>query len=145
VTSQIDDNGYSVQEGVLTELEIGELIDVLEAIKNVRVGFNGYWLQLLTDHEINGQDVPNSKERTAGLGPGIQVGGNGLWLRVNSYIETDVRNRPAGVRVPTPSPKLCPFTDLNHRGRCCYRHLAFAGCNSASIVGSLSGNRLCAD
>jgi hypothetical protein len=70
-----------------------------EVIKNVRVGFNGYWLQQLTDHQINGQDVPNSRERTVGIGPGIQVGGNGLWLRVNSYIETDVRNRPAGVRV----------------------------------------------
>ena len=70
-----------------------------EVIKNLRVGFNGYWLQQLTDHQINGQDVQNSKERTVGLGPGIQVGGNGLWFRVNSYIETDVRNRPAGVRV----------------------------------------------
>lgn len=30
VTSQVDDDGYAVQEGVLTELEIGELIDALE-------------------------------------------------------------------------------------------------------------------
>ena len=30
VTSQIDVDGYAVQEGVLTELEIGELIDALE-------------------------------------------------------------------------------------------------------------------
>src|SRR5580704_4758225 len=71
----------------------------LEVMKDVRVGFNGYWLQQVTDHQINGQNVPNSKERTIGLGPGIQVGGNGLWLRVNSYIETDVRNRTVGTRV----------------------------------------------
>jgi hypothetical protein len=71
----------------------------LEVMKEVRLGFNGYWLQQITDHQINGQNVPNSKERTIGLGPGIQVGGNGLWLRVNSYIETDVRNRPVGTRV----------------------------------------------
>ena len=68
-------------------------------LKGFRVGFNGYWLQQLTDHQINGQDVLNSKERTVGLGPGVQFGGNNLWLRVNSYIETDVRNRPEGIRV----------------------------------------------
>jgi hypothetical protein len=66
---------------------------------NVRLGFNGYWLQQLTNHEINGVAVPNSKERTVGLGPGIQVGGRGIWFRVNSYIETDVRNRPSGIKV----------------------------------------------
>ena len=80
-----------------------------EVIKNVRVGFNGYWLQQLTDHRINGENVPNSKERTVGLGPGVQVGGNGLWLRVNSYIETDVRNRPAGVRVTFRISKALPL------------------------------------
>lgn len=70
-----------------------------EVMRDVRVGLNGYWLQQLTDHQIDGENVPNSKERTVGLGPGIQLGGNGLWLRVNSYIETDVRNRPAGIKV----------------------------------------------
>ena len=63
------------------------------------VGFNGYWLQQLTDHQIDGENVPNSRERTVGLGPGAQFGGDGLWLRVNSYIETDGRNRPAGIKV----------------------------------------------
>jgi hypothetical protein len=66
---------------------------------NVRLGFNGYWLQQLTNHEINGVAIPNSKERTVGLGPGIQLGGRGIWFRVNSYIETDVRNRPSGIKV----------------------------------------------
>ena len=70
-----------------------------ELFKNVRFGFNGYWLQQLTDHEIDGVAIPNSKERTVGLGPGIQLGGQGIWFRVNSYIETDVRNRPSGVKV----------------------------------------------
>ena len=70
-----------------------------ELFKNVRLGFNGYWLQQLTNHEINGVAVPNSKERTVGLGPGIQLSGQGVWFRVNSYVETDVRNRPSGVKV----------------------------------------------
>ena len=79
-----------------------------ELFKNVRVGFNGYWLQQLTDHQINGASVPNSRERTIGLGPGIQVGGEGTWFRVNSYIETDVRNRPSGFKVTCRFSKTLP-------------------------------------
>jgi hypothetical protein len=79
-----------------------------ELFKNVRLGFNGYWLQQLTNHEINGVAVPNSKERTVGLGPGIQLGGQGIWFRVNSYIETDVRNRPSGVKVTLRISKTLP-------------------------------------
>ena len=67
--------------------------------KSVRLGFNGYWLQQLTDHAINGIRIADSKERTVGLGPGVQLGGKGLRLRVNSYMETDVRNRPSGIKV----------------------------------------------
>jgi hypothetical protein len=70
-----------------------------EVLKNVRLGFNGYWLQQSTDHQIDGVSIANSKERTVGLGPGIQIGGRGLWFRVNSYIETGVRNRPSGIKV----------------------------------------------
>ena len=70
-----------------------------EVHKNVRLGFNGYWLQQTTDHRINDMAVPNSKERTVGLGPGIQLSGQGIWFRLNAYWETDVRNRPSGVKV----------------------------------------------
>ena len=80
-----------------------------EVMKGVRVGFNGYWLQQLTDHQIDDEDVPNSKERTVGLGPGVQFGGDGLWFRVNSYIETEVRNRPAGTRVTFRVSKALPI------------------------------------
>ncbi|HVJ07437.1 MAG TPA: transporter [Acidisarcina sp.] len=67
--------------------------------KDFRLGFNGYWLQQITDHRINEKDVRSSRERTIGLGPGIQLGGQGLWLRANSYIETGVRNRMSGIKV----------------------------------------------
>jgi len=70
-----------------------------EVWKNVRLGFNGYWLQQVTDHQINGISVPDSRERTVGLGPGIQFSGRDLWFRLNSYIETDVHNRPSGIKV----------------------------------------------
>jgi len=79
-----------------------------EVLKGVRVGFNGYWLQQLTEHQIDGKDVPDSKERTVGLGPGVQFGGDGLFFRVNSYIETDVRNRSAGTRVTFRISKALP-------------------------------------
>lgn len=79
-----------------------------ELLKGVRVGFNGYRLQQLTDHQIDGENVPNSKERTIGLGPGVQFGGDSLWFRLNSYIETDVRNRPAGTRVTFRISKTLP-------------------------------------
>lgn len=70
-----------------------------EARRFIRIGFNSYWLQQLTNHQINGVDAPDSKERAVGIGPGIQVGGNGLWLRVNGYVETDVRSRMCGTKV----------------------------------------------
>lgn len=71
----------------------------VEVFKDVRFGLNGYWLQQLTDHVIDGISVANSKERTIGLGPGIQLGGPATWFRLNSYLETDVRNRPSGIMV----------------------------------------------
>jgi hypothetical protein len=80
-------------------------------LNNVRLGFNGYWLKQLTNHEINGVAVPNSKERTVGLGPGIQLGSRGIRFRVNSYIETDVRNRPSGIKVTFRISKALPTGD----------------------------------
>ena len=70
-----------------------------ELLKNVRLGFNGYWLQQVTDDRINAMTVPYSKECTVGLGPGLQLGGQGVWFHLNGYIETDVRNRPGGIKV----------------------------------------------
>jgi hypothetical protein len=79
-----------------------------EVGKNVRLGFNGYWLQQTTDHRINDSAVPFSKERTVGLGPGIQIGGQGIWFHLNAYLETDVRNRPSGTKVTLRISKAVP-------------------------------------
>jgi len=62
-----------------------------ELWKNVRLGFNGYWLQQVTDDRINNVHVPYSRERTVGLGPGLQLGSRDIWFRLNGYLETDVR------------------------------------------------------
>jgi hypothetical protein len=82
-----------------------------ELFKNVRLGFNGYWLQQVTDHRINNVDVPYSRERTVGLGPGLQLGGHDIWFRLNGYMETDVRNRPSGAKVTFRISKALPTTD----------------------------------
>jgi hypothetical protein len=82
-----------------------------EVRKNVRLGFNAYWLQQVTDHRINNVDVPYSRERTLGLGPGLQLGGHDIWFRLNGYMETDVRNRPSGVKVTFRISKALPTTD----------------------------------
>jgi hypothetical protein len=82
-----------------------------ELWKNVRLGFNGYWLQQVTDHRINNVDVPFSRERTVGLGPGLQLGGRDIWFRLNGYLETDVRNRPSGVKVTFRISKALPTTE----------------------------------
>jgi hypothetical protein len=83
-----------------------------EVHKSVRLGFNGYWLQQTTDHRINDIPVPDSKERTVGLGPGIQFGGQGIWLHLNAYWEADVRNRPSGTKVILRFSKTLPAAKI---------------------------------
>jgi hypothetical protein len=79
-----------------------------EVLKNVRLGFNGYWLQQLTDDRINNLTIPYSRERTVGLGPGLQLSGRDIWFRLDSYLETDVRNRPSGIKVTFRISKTVP-------------------------------------
>jgi hypothetical protein len=79
-----------------------------ELWKHLRLGFNGYWLQQVTDHKIDDANIPGSRERTVGLGPGIQLSGRDIWFRLNGYIETGVRNRPSGVKVTFRISKAIP-------------------------------------
>jgi len=80
-----------------------------EVSAGVRVGFNGYWLEQLTHHKLNDIDVPNSKERTVGLGAGIQLfSGRDTWIHLNAYKETDVRNRAQGYSVTLRFSKAIP-------------------------------------
>jgi len=74
----------------------------------LRLGFSGYRLQQVTDHKIDGSSVPDSLERTVGLGPGLQFGGRDTRFRLNSYMETDVRNRPSGIKVTFRVSKALP-------------------------------------
>jgi len=99
---------YRVFGTALSPREIDDLKSASDGAVNVRPGFNGYWLQQTTDHRINDVANPDSKERTVGLGPGIQVGGQGVWFQLNGYLETDVRNCPSGVKVTMRISKAVP-------------------------------------
>jgi hypothetical protein len=67
----------------------------------LRLGFNGYVLQQITDDKVNGRSQPNSRERVFALGPGIEWSSRaaGISIYINSYLETGVENRPAGTKV----------------------------------------------
>ena len=80
-----------------------------EVVHNVRVGFNGYWLQQLIDNKANDVNIPFSLERTVGLGAGIQISsGHNSWIHLNGYKEVDVRNRAEGFNVTLRLSKAIP-------------------------------------
>lgn len=96
---------HDVQPGQAFHLNYATSFEVR---RNFRLGFNGYWLQQTTDHQIDRIAVPHSKERTVGLGPGLQLGGKEMWFHLNAYLETNVRNRPSGISVTFRFSKLFP-------------------------------------
>jgi hypothetical protein len=70
-------------------------------LPELRLGFNGYGLQQVTEDQVNGRSQPNSEERVFGIGPGIEwhSRAGGIWVYINSYFETGVENRPPGTSV----------------------------------------------
>ena len=71
-----------------------------QLLPNLRVGINGYYLKQITDFEVDGSGLDDSREQVLALGPGI------LWhiskdahLFVNAYFETEAENRPEGERL----------------------------------------------
>ena len=69
-----------------------------EMLKGLRLGLNGYYLQQLTDDQIDGDDQAASKERVLGIGPGLKYTYERLSLYLNTYYETAAENRPEGLR-----------------------------------------------
>jgi hypothetical protein len=62
-----------------------------------RAGLNGYALEQITDHKLDGKSLANSHERVFAIGPGVQIqAAKGFFIYMNSYFETGVRNRPQG-------------------------------------------------
>jgi len=72
-----------------------------EVIPNwLRVGINGYYLKQRTDTEVDGHEIPNTRERVHGIGPGAVLHifkDNHLF--VNYYEESRAENRTEGKRL----------------------------------------------
>ncbi|WP_191486893.1 transporter [Pseudomonas sp. FEN] len=65
-----------------------------EVFPKVSVGINGYYFKQISDDEVNGSRLSNSREKVLGIGPGMfwKISeGQGFWL--NTYKETGVENR----------------------------------------------------
>lgn len=70
-----------------------------EAIRPLRTGVAGYFLQQISDSRASGRPVPGSRERVAALGPGIFAMIGSTELIANAYWEFAVENRPSGARL----------------------------------------------
>jgi hypothetical protein len=86
------------QAGQAIHLNFASSYEVLP--KRLHAGLNLYYLKQVTDSEVDGKSVSNSREQVLGIGPGA------VWhfspddhLFLNLYFETLAENRPEGIRV----------------------------------------------
>lgn len=90
-------------ENPITHLQAGDAVHVnysteYKFTERFHAGINGYYLQQLHDNRLFGVDVPNSRERVMGLGPGfLYFFPHNLILLGHFYGEFDVRNRSKGI------------------------------------------------
>lgn len=86
------------QAGQAVHLNFATAYEIIP--QKLRVGINGYYLKQVTDFQVDGDDVDDSREQVLGIGPGL------LWhiskdahLFFNTYFESMAENRPEGTRL----------------------------------------------
>jgi hypothetical protein len=70
-----------------------------EAVRPLRTGIAGYFLQQISDSRADGHAIAGSRERVAALGPGLFVMIGSTQLAANAYWEFATENRPTGARL----------------------------------------------
>jgi len=86
------------QAGQAIHLNFATAYEILP--KRLRLGVNGYYLKQISDTQMNGTDVSNTKEQVFGIGPGaVYHFSKDLHFFINAYFESMAENRPEGERV----------------------------------------------
>jgi len=68
--------------------------------KRLRIGLNGYYLKQISDTQMNGNDVPGTREKVLAIGPGaVYHHSQDLHFFLNLYFESNAENRPEGKRL----------------------------------------------
>jgi hypothetical protein len=86
------------QPGQAIHLNFATSVEVLKS--QLHLGVNGYYLQQITDSQLNDVPIPDSKERVVAIGPGaLYIFSSKDVLFFNTYFEVEARNRTEGVRL----------------------------------------------